>query len=62
LKREIETRMKLVDEMCIVSEVDLKGNITYVNDLHCEVSQYKREEFYLNIFKHKDLLIKYTFV
>lgn len=39
LKREIETRMKLVDEMCIVSEVDLKGNITYVNDKHCEVSQ-----------------------
>jgi len=38
LKREIDTRMKLVDEMCIVSEVDLKGYITYVNDKHCEVS------------------------
>ena len=43
-QREIDARMKLVDEMCIVSEVDLKGYITYVNDLHCEVSQYKREE------------------
>jgi hypothetical protein len=42
-QREIDARMKLVDEMCIVSEVDLKGYITYVNDLHCEVSQYKRE-------------------
>ena len=36
-QREIDARMKLVDEMCIVSEVDLKGYITYVNDLHCEV-------------------------
>jgi methyl-accepting chemotaxis protein len=58
LKREIETRMKLVDEMCIVSEVDLKGNITYVNDLHCEVSQYKREELIganQNIVRHPDM-------
>ena len=58
LKREIETRMKLVDTMCIVSEVDLKGNITYVNDLHCEVSQYKREELIganQNIVRHQDM-------
>ena len=58
LKREIETRMNLVDEMCIVSEVDLKGNITYVNDLHCEVSQYKREELIganQNIVRHPDM-------
>jgi len=58
LKREIDTRMKLVDEMCIVSEVDLKGNITYVNDKHCEVSQYKREELIganQNIVRHPDM-------
>ena len=56
--REIETRIKLMDEMCIVSEVDLKGYITYVNDLHCEVSQYKREELIganQNIVRHPDM-------
>ena len=56
--REIETRTKLMDEMCIVSEVDLKGYITYVNDLHCEVSQYKREELIganQNIVRHPDM-------
>ena|GEM_PF-1634184 len=57
-QREIETRMKLVDEMCIVSEVDLKGYITYVNDKHCEVLQYKREELIgqnQNIVRHPDM-------
>jgi methyl-accepting chemotaxis protein len=50
--------MKLVDEMCIVSEVDLKGYITNVNDKHCEVSQYKREELIganQNIVRHPDM-------
>jgi methyl-accepting chemotaxis protein len=58
LKREIETRSKLVDELCIVSEVDLKGNITYVNDKHCEVSQYDRNELVganQNIVRHPDM-------
>jgi methyl-accepting chemotaxis protein len=56
--REIETRTKLMDEMCIVSEVDLKGYITYVNDKHCEVAQYKREELIganQNIVRHPDM-------
>jgi methyl-accepting chemotaxis protein len=57
LKREIETRMKMVDEICIVSEVDRQGNIVYVNDKHCTVSQYSREELIgskQSMVKHED--------
>jgi methyl-accepting chemotaxis protein len=58
LNREMETRMALVNEICIVSETDLKGYITYVNDKHCEVSQYSREELIgqnQNIVRHPDM-------
>jgi len=58
LNREIEARMASVDTACIVSETDLKGYITYVNDKHCEVSQYSREELIgsnQNIVRHPDM-------
>jgi methyl-accepting chemotaxis protein len=58
LNREIEARMASVDAACIVSETDLKGYITYVNDKHCEVSQYSREELVgsnQNIVRHPDM-------
>ena len=58
IQREVEARMLSVDQACIVSEVDLKGYITYVNDKHCEVSQYSREELMganQNIVRHEDM-------
>src|SRR6218665_2157347 len=58
IQREVEARMLSVDQACIVSEVDLKGYITYVNDKHCEVSQYTREELIganQNIVRHPDM-------
>lgn len=58
LNREIQARMASVDAACIVSETDLKGYITYVNDKHCEVSKYTREELMgsnQNIVRHPDM-------
>jgi PAS domain-containing protein len=58
IQREVQARMLSVDQACIVSEVDLKGYITYVNDKHCEVSQYTRDELMgqnQNIVRHPDM-------
>ncbi len=57
-QREIDARINLMNELCIVSETDLKGYITYVNDKHCEVSQYTRDELIgqnQNIVRHPDM-------
>ena len=57
-EREIEARVKLMNELCIVSETDLKGYITYVNDKFCEVAQYSKEELIganHNIVRHPDM-------
>jgi methyl-accepting chemotaxis protein len=58
LQSELKTRMDQINVACVVSESDLKGNITYVNDLLCEVSQYTREECIgqpHSMFRHPDM-------
>lgn len=42
MRSELKTRMDQINIACVVSEADLKGDITYVNDLLCEVSGYTR--------------------
>ena len=49
---------KAVDASAIVSKADLKGIITYVNDIFCELSGYKKEELIgkpHNIVRHPDM-------
>lgn len=58
LKAELKTRMDQINVACVVSEADLKGNITYVNDKLCEVSGYSREECIgqpHSLFRHPDM-------
>jgi len=57
MQRELDTRMEQVNTACVVSESNLKGEITYVNDLLCEVSGYSREECIgqpHSLFRHPD--------
>lgn len=58
LQAELKTRMDQINVACVVSEADLKGDITYVNDLLCEISQYTREECIgqpHSMFRHPDM-------
>lgn len=44
LPLEIRQQIDLLDSLAIISFADRQGNITYVNDLFCSVSEYSREE------------------
>ena len=42
---EINTQVvNAVENILVISKTDLKGHITYVNDLFCKVTGYEREE------------------
>lgn len=56
--RELSQFKDILDKQNIISETDLAGNITYANDIFCEVSGYTREELLgkpHNIVRHPDI-------
>jgi len=58
IRQELEVRETVLGLTTILSESDLHGTITYVNDKLCEVSQYSREELIgkpHNLFRHPDM-------
>ena len=42
--KNIQHYQEITDKSLIISKLDLEGNITYVNDIFCEVTQYSPEE------------------
>ena len=55
---ELKAMNDIINATCIVSEADLKGDITKVNDKLCQVSQYTAAELLgkgHNIFRHPDM-------
>ena len=57
-QNELQSYKDILDKENLVSETDLEGIITYVNDIFCEVSGYTREELVgsnHNIVRHPDV-------
>jgi PAS domain S-box-containing protein len=50
--------INLIDKIAIISKTDLKGNITFVNDIFCEISGYEKDELIgksHNIVRHPEV-------
>ncbi|MDX2188531.1 MAG: PAS domain S-box protein, partial [Bacteroidota bacterium] len=57
MKQELDARVNALNAAAILSESDVYGNITYLNDKLCEISGYTREELMgkpHKIFRHPD--------
>ncbi|PLY06640.1 MAG: hypothetical protein C0625_08620 [Arcobacter sp.] len=57
-QNELQIYKDILDKENLVSETDLKGIITYANDIFCEISGYTREELIgsnHNIVRHPDV-------
>ena len=56
-EHEIEIYLDALGDVAMVSKFDLNANFTYVNDLYCEVSKYKRSELIgkpFSLIQHPD--------
>lgn len=57
-EKELSDYLDILNKVAIVSKADLKGIITYANDIFCEVSKYKQEELLgkpHSIIRHPDM-------
>lgn len=57
-EEEVQSYIDALNKVAIVSKTDLKGRITYVNDIFCEIAQYSREELIgksHSIVRHPDM-------
>lgn len=57
-KKELERYLSAIDNVAIVSKTDIKGNITFANEIFCQIAQYTREELYNNshnMVRHPDM-------
>lgn len=53
-----EQILTALEKVLVISKTDLKGNITYANDLFCTLTGYSREELVgspHNLVRHKDI-------
>ncbi len=58
LQQDLQAREQVLGVTTIMSEADLHGTITYVNDKLCDVAKYSREELIgkpHSIFRHPDM-------
>ncbi|GEM_PF-880113 len=57
-KKDLEILFKLLGQHNLITKSDLQGNITYANDIFCEVSGYSKEEVIgqpHSIVRHPDM-------
>lgn len=58
LQEEHKAYLEMLENTVIVSRTDLQGNITYANDIFCEISKYSKEELIgsqHNIVRHPEM-------
>ena len=57
-QRELNTRTEILNRMCLVSETDPRGIISFINEKFCEVAQYTEAELIgkpHNTVRHPDM-------